>query len=197
VDDDPVPDDHRPVDRPDNTGTPYGAGTICGPESIDPLTGLANHAMIAMVRDGSAIAFVDLLEFRRVNDLYGHLVGDRVLRTVAGRVRDGLTPLRLFRFGGDKFLVDLDQPLDRDGAAMLARQIGALVGQPIDGIGEPLEDRVGVTLGRVVRDATTSVDATELDAVMPVLMEAARAAWEARLADLPFVVVGASRGGGA
>ncbi len=183
MDDDPVSDDPRPVGRRDHTGTWFGSGTICGPVSVDTLTGLWNHAQIATVRDGSAIAFVDLLEFRQLNASYGHHVGDRVLRTVAGRLRDGLAPFRVFRYGGDEFLVEIDQPLDHDGTAMLARRIGALVGQPIDGIAEPLEGRVGITLRRVVRDATSST-------VWPVVDGAERAEYEARLADLPFVVTG-------
>ena len=155
----------------------------------DPLTGLLSHDMVGTARDGSAIAFVYLLQFRSVNERYGHLVGDRALRTVAGRLRDGLAPFRVFRYGGDEFLVEIDQPLDHEGATMLARRIGALVGQPIDGIAEPLEARVGVTLRRVVRDMTSSTGAKDSHAVTPVLIEAERAADEARVKSLPFVVV--------
>jgi diguanylate cyclase (GGDEF)-like protein len=146
---------------------------------LDDLTGLETHARIATVRRGSAIAFVDLRDFReRVNVPYGHEMGDRAIRAVAERLRDGLAPFRVFRFGGDEFLIEIDQPLDSGGAADLAGRIADLVGQPIDGIAEPLEAWVGITLRRVVDD------------VMEVGMEAATAAQvTAPSAGLPFAIV--------
>jgi GGDEF domain-containing protein len=97
--------------------------------------------------------------------------------TVARRLQDGLAPFRVFRCGGDEFLIEIDRPLDTDVAADLARRIGDLVGQPIDGIAEPLEARVGIALRRVVDD------------VLPVRLEAERAAYEAAISGVPFVVV--------
>lgn len=146
---------------------------------FDPLTGLESHARIATVRRGSAIAFVDLRGFReRVNVPYGHEIGDRAIRAVAERLRDGLAPFRVFRFGGDEFLIEIDQPLDEDGAADLARRIADLIAQPIEGIAEPLEAWVGITLRRVADD------------VLPIRIEAERAAQVlAPGAGLPFVVV--------
>src|SRR6478609_6297517 len=90
---------------------------------FDPLTGLANrHCCLdrttdwmeqAAARDESvAVIYMDLNSFKRVNDTFGHSVGDAVLRTVAGRLTRALEPykaaypgLMVARFGGDEFVV--------------------------------------------------------------------------------------------
>jgi len=83
----------------------------------DPLTGLANRlrferegqAMIdaaAASGDHVAVMFIDLDEFKPVNDQHGHAVGDRVLRLIAERLRNRLRSDDLCaRFGGDEFMV--------------------------------------------------------------------------------------------
>jgi hypothetical protein len=75
-------------------------------------------------------------------------------------------------------LVEIDRPLDEDGAADLARRIGDLIAQPIDGIAEPLEAWIGITLRRVVDD------------VLAIRMEAERAANVlAASSGQPFVIL--------
>ncbi len=80
----------------------------------DPLTGLANRVMLLetanrALRDPDApvsLLFVDLDDFKGVNDSFGHAGGDALLRTVAHRLREGLTERDLAaRFGGDEFAV--------------------------------------------------------------------------------------------
>ncbi|MDK2655862.1 bifunctional diguanylate cyclase/phosphodiesterase [Cupriavidus consociatus] len=86
----------------------------------DALTGLPNRLMFkaefekALTRaraDGQAlhVIFVDLDEFKVVNDTIGHNAGDTVLREMADRLRVGLPDVELItRFGGDEFVVLLD-----------------------------------------------------------------------------------------
>ncbi len=77
---------------------------------IDPLTGLGNRAaadmLMASLEVGHALAVLDLDEFKRTNDVSGHVVGDQVLRNFAAlltsRTRHGDTAARL---GGDEFVV--------------------------------------------------------------------------------------------
>lgn len=83
---------------------------------IDPLTGVLNRRRMMrdlkrewtrMSRTGSSccLAIVDLDHFKQINDLFGHLVGDRVLRATARFFVRRLRPYDLvYRFGGEEFL---------------------------------------------------------------------------------------------
>jgi diguanylate cyclase len=93
----------------------------------DSLTGLANRrallraltaATASPPADGSKHAFflIDLNDFKRVNDLHGHSLGDRVLQVIAERFRTIARPSDLLaRLGGDEFAV-LSYNVDRDTA---------------------------------------------------------------------------------
>lgn len=101
----------------------------------DALTGIPNrvsfeqgfdHGLIQAQRHGwgLAVLFIDLDEFKSINDLYGHDVGDQVLQMVANRLRSSLREEDLVsRWGGDEFvclLFDVKQEAD---ATRLAEKI--------------------------------------------------------------------------
>ena len=104
----------------------------------DPLTGLANraaledalvHAMVEARGEGTAVAlaYVDLNEFKRVNDSLGHDLGDELLCQVADRLRKAVRPGDLVvRQGGDEFLVLIRNLPLSDG-----REVAEAVGQRI------------------------------------------------------------------
>ena len=82
----------------------------------DPLTGILNRRGIEKVLDeairplanGSsvALAYLDLDRFKLINDLFGHLAGDEVLKQVCARIREMLTEGQdLGRVGGDEFVI--------------------------------------------------------------------------------------------
>ena len=79
----------------------------------DPLTLLANRTVVDERLDDLlsrgirvSVAFVDLDNFKSLNDRHGHLIGDRVLREVADRLSSAVRPDDLVaRYGGDEFVV--------------------------------------------------------------------------------------------
>ena len=79
---------------------------------MDGLTALKNRSSLfvdaeALIREGSSFAliFLDLDEFKRVNDSYGHLAGDRYLSAFSASARELLKENgRLYRVGGDEFV---------------------------------------------------------------------------------------------
>lgn len=115
-------------------------------------------ALAQAVRDGTTLGllFIDLDGFKAINDSYGHLAGDHVLRVVARRL---LRALRhdavITRFGGDEFVVLL--PDLGDAAAMaVAQRLRCIVHTPVrlGGRRVSLSCSIGVAMGP--RDASTS-----------------------------------------
>jgi diguanylate cyclase (GGDEF)-like protein len=101
----------------------------------DGLTGLANralfsdrveHALARSIRTGSIIGvlFVDLDDFKTVNDRFGHQAGDQLLRSIAERIvailRPGDTAARL---GGDEFAILLEDLHGQDDARLVAERL--------------------------------------------------------------------------
>jgi diguanylate cyclase (GGDEF)-like protein len=103
----------------------------------DPLTGLGNHRHfherlqreLLNAEDQETpltLCFVDIDDFKKINDRFGHPSGDRVLSQVAGSLRQGG---EAFRLGGDEFallLVDHDEGMALAAANSVVERIGAL-----------------------------------------------------------------------
>jgi diguanylate cyclase (GGDEF)-like protein len=102
---------------------------------FDELTGLPNRLnfrdeiehLLAVPHGAqqlSALLFIDLDQFKQVNDTLGHPSGDQLLRAVAERLRAILRPQDFVaRFGGDEFVVFQQNISSTDEAAALARRI--------------------------------------------------------------------------
>ncbi|WP_162243092.1 bifunctional diguanylate cyclase/phosphodiesterase [Deinococcus sp. Leaf326] len=142
----------------------------------DRLTGLANRALLysllehAMERfrrqpDCSyAVLFIDLDNFKDVNDAYGHIVGDRLLLEVAARLQRVVRRTdTVARLGGDEFAVLLDSPY---GATQVMRIIARIMGamrRPVRLPGHEVE--VTLSIGAALADsAYTSVEEPLRDA---------------------------------
>ncbi len=109
--------------------------------NYDELTGLPSrvqlqqqfgHAMNAARRGGGnlALIFVDLDQFKNINNTLGHSVGDAVLKEIANQLKDVLRKEDvLCRLGGDKFIVMLPQ-CGPDKAAKVAENILAAISVP-------------------------------------------------------------------
>jgi diguanylate cyclase (GGDEF)-like protein len=116
---------------------------------FDPLTELPNRqrcietaenlfAEAAQLQQSVAVIYLDLNNFKRVNDTFGHSVGDAVLRTVAGKLSRTLdnfqTPgaqLSVARFGGDEFVILLRHSTAREIAAAIAGACCTTLEEPI------------------------------------------------------------------
>ncbi|MBV9448014.1 MAG: GGDEF domain-containing protein [Streptosporangiaceae bacterium] len=150
---------------------------------VDTKTGLLNAVtwereatteVARAVRTGIplAIALVDIDHFKKVNDTYGHLVGDRVLREVSDALRSQLRGYDLAgRFGGEEFIILLPQARESD-----ARNVAERLRQYIAGLEIPIDDEPDcMTFVRL----TISVGVAALDGVsreLTDLMAAADAA---------------------
>ncbi|BBX70283.1 sensor domain-containing protein [Mycolicibacterium psychrotolerans] len=125
--------------------------------SHDALTGLTNRtafdeqverALKRLPPDAcSGMLFIDIDDFKSVNDTYGHHVGDMLLQAVAGRleraIREGDLAARL---GGDEFVVWLPK-VDPEEAVVVARRVASLLSAPY-GVGShtvQISVSVGVT----------------------------------------------------
>ncbi len=111
--------------------------------TYDFLTGLPNRAttrerltsvLHRSRRNGLAIAllFIDLDGFKLINDTHGHGVGDRVLKTVAGRLLDQVRPGdTVGRLGGDEFVILCEQVEQPTAMSMLAERINNTLREPL------------------------------------------------------------------
>lgn len=124
----------------------------------DPLTGLANRRLLREMtikalaradRDGSTVAmlYMDLVRFKRINDIFGHAVGDRVLREAGVRFNSAIRDTdTLARVGGDEFALLLVSLEDVEQALPPAEALKESLSRPfvIDGEAFHLDVRVGI-----------------------------------------------------
>ncbi|MDR3374516.1 MAG: EAL domain-containing protein, partial [Ancalomicrobiaceae bacterium] len=110
----------------------------------DALTGLPNRSLlsdrlsqaIALAQRSQAwvsVAFIDLDNFKIVNDSLGHSAGDDLLKTVAKRmVANVRASDTVVRIGGDEFVIILlEQPHESDGVSAILKRIRTVVAEPI------------------------------------------------------------------
>ncbi len=119
----------------------------------DPLTGLANRRLFqerldqALAREGHtcAVMFIDLDDFKNINDSLGHAVGDLALVALARRIEEHLrTDDVVGRLGGDEFAVLVPDPSDA-GLLTLGERLLAAAREPVVAGGATLD--LGISLG--------------------------------------------------
>jgi diguanylate cyclase (GGDEF)-like protein/PAS domain S-box-containing protein len=131
----------------------------------DALTGLANralfsdrleHALSRSTRRSSTVAvlFLDLDDFKDVNDTIGHAAGDELLVTVARRLDDAVRPAdTVARLAGDEFAVLVEDVTDAEDASPVAERIQAALKESITVRGREVFVRCSIGI------ATSGVDA--------------------------------------
>jgi diguanylate cyclase len=154
----------------------------------DPLTGLANRrafvdrldAQIAAHPGGRlAVLFLDLDDFKRINDTSGHAAGDQLLLVVAHRVRAQLREADLAaRLGGDEFGVLLPGADMRAATAIAGRLLAALV-EPVILDGHPAATHASIGIADGSRRGATGA---ELLREADIAMYAAKASGKGRAA---------------
>ena len=139
----------------------------------DPVTNLANRALFsdrvehALMRSQRgfpdiAIVFIDLDDFKTVNDSLGHAAGDHVLQEVARRLQIAVRPTdTVARFGGDEFAVLLESVNDSAQAADAAARILHALEIPLEIDGKQVFPRASIGICLVDRE-NESPEAAEL-----------------------------------
>ncbi len=144
----------------------------------DALTGLPNRALFtdrvshALKRRGRqhrgvVVLFVDLDDFKAINDSLGHQAGDRVLQEVGERLRTTVRPGdTVARLGGDEFAFLLEDVSDPADAEEVADRVAISLGAPlaVGGVEVALRASVGIavaddsdTAADLLRDADTAM----------------------------------------
>jgi len=133
----------------------------------DPLTGLANRTLLQdelkfsidfAVRNKvlGALAFLDLDNFKHINDNFGHDAGDVVLREIASRlklsVRDNDTVARV---GGDEFVLVINNQPGHEQLADLIERIRERVSVPITVNGRAIQPSTSIGVSRFPQDGDT------------------------------------------
>ena len=145
--------------------------------ATDPLTGLPNRTVLLdrlenaisnAKRHGKRVGllFLDLNDFKQINDSFGHAAGDRALQLVAGclasLVRETDT---VSRHGGDEFLIILAEMVQPDDAALVAEKMNAALGaySRIDDHVVSLRASIGISVyPEDGEDAKTLIDRADM-----------------------------------
>jgi diguanylate cyclase (GGDEF)-like protein len=145
----------------------------------DPLTDLPNRTLfldrlaLALARlrrhqTSIAVLFIDLDNFKVVNDSLGHNAGDKLLVELSGRLRDAIRPSdTIARFGGDEFVVLCEDISDARGAVTVGQRIVEAAVEPfmLEGREMFVSASVGVALA-LDSDATPETLLRDADAAM-------------------------------
>ncbi len=148
----------------------------------DGLTGLPNRAMMTKlleraighargVQGSVAMLFLDIDDFKRVNDSLGHEAGDQLLQQVSerlaaalrtsdwiGRMSEDAPPETIARIGGDEFIIVLPSLKSEDGACTVAGRILSKIAAPFQLAGHEFHVTSSIGIALYPRDAATADD---------------------------------------
>ncbi|WP_456832793.1 putative bifunctional diguanylate cyclase/phosphodiesterase [Deinococcus sp. UYEF24] len=129
----------------------------------DRLTGLPNRTVLYSLLEkciarfqrrpdqSYAVLFLDLDNFKNINDAFGHVMGDRLLLEVAARLNHSVRRTdTVARLGGDEFAVLLDSPCDANQVMRVVTRINQEMGAPFNLLGQ--EVHVTTSIGAALAD---------------------------------------------
>lgn len=155
----------------------------------DPLTELPNRALFTdRVRRAlespasdrfTAVLFLDLDDFKTVNDGLGHGTGDQLLRIVAGRLARSVRPEdTVARFGGDEFAVLLPRASSLDAVTTLAERLLTDLAEPVSLSHRRVEPRVSIGIATSHGEPSAEALLRDADAAMYVAKRAGKATFQ-------------------
>ncbi len=126
--------------------------------SHDPLTDLANRLLFAervseaLERDPDSVSviFIDINDFKTINDTLGHAAGDELLVAISRRLRDCVRPSdTLARLGGDEFAIMLERTASQEEAIQVTERINRRLGERFSICGQNISVRAsaGIATG--------------------------------------------------
>jgi diguanylate cyclase (GGDEF)-like protein/PAS domain S-box-containing protein len=136
----------------------------------DHLTGLPNRALFGdrvahalnrrrRGRRAVGVLFIDLDDFKAINDSLGHETGDRVLQEVAERLRTTARPGdTVARLGGDEFAFLLEDVADAADVETVAERVEATLGEPLSIADTEVTLRVSIGIADATDDDQTAAD---------------------------------------
>ena len=160
------------------------AATLHRRAKTDAFTGVAHHARILAVLGRElarhpdrplALLIADLDRFKTINDTFGHLAGDQVLRAAAARMRAlARREDTVGRYGGDEFMV-----IVRDASLGTARRIAErlraeVAAEPIDNGGHAVQVTLSVGVAAAMRGDTVETLVSRADAALYAAKRAGR-----------------------
>ena len=168
-----IPDKGWVVVLRDTTGERAALAELSREARRCPLSGLPNRrafmeeldercARADIAANPFSLIFVDLDDFKMINDRYGHSMGDRVITAMAIRLRTALPGLFVARLGGDEFAVLVDCA-DADASVRVAEALASTTAQPL-------------TMGDIVLNVELAAGIAQVPDVAPVPFDLMRAA---------------------
>jgi diguanylate cyclase (GGDEF)-like protein/PAS domain S-box-containing protein len=156
-------------------------GALKRDPALERLNEISHHPRSPGVETG--ILFMDVDDFKFVNDTWGHAVGDTLLKAIADRVRATVRAGdTVARMGGDEFLIALQGMHDLEETAAVAEKIRAACAEPVRSGAGPV--MTTVSIGVTLADPVESGD--ELIARADKAMYAAKRAGRDRVVAVPL-----------
>ena len=155
----------------------------------DPLTGLRNRAWIVDMLESDlleshrlgkrvGVLFVDLDNFKVVNESLGHVAGDEMLATVARRIAAALsTEFRIGRFGGDEFLVVIPEADGVHDVEAVAERVASAVAAPLTVAGHNVVTSASIGVAMSNESSTPESLLRDADAAVHRAKSSGRARW--------------------